>query len=114
MFSKREHIINKAVKATFSAFKSSTPKISMHLFYGLFDESPEKLVIWYLFETYADLETAKTSGLCAEIEKGTIHNLLSGGYPAEAFETSEKVKVCFTTQEDVDKKADGDYRLYFQ
>ena len=114
MFSKRERIIKKAVKATASVFKAKKPKISIHLFYGLFDKSPEKLVIWYLFETCADLETAKSVGLCTEIEKETIHNLISGGYPAEAFETAEKVKVCFTTQEDVDKKADGDYRLYFQ
>ena len=114
MFSKRERIIKKAVKATASVFKDRSPEIVMHLYYGAVDISPSNLVVWYVFQTDADLETAKASGLCAEIEKETIGNLVSNGYPEEALKTEGKSTVCFTTQEDVDRKTDGDYRLYFQ
>ncbi len=114
MFSKRERIIKKSVKAAAAAFKNRTPKIIIHLFYGAVDISPRNLVVWYVFEKDVDLEAAKASGLCAEIKKETINNLISNGYPQEALKTDEKETVFFTTQEDVDRKADGDYRLYFQ
>ena len=114
MLSKREHIIKKAVKVTVSAFKDRTPEFIMHLFYGAVDISPRNLVVWYVFETDSDLKSAKASGLCDEITKETVNNLILNGYPEDALKTEGKSTVCFTTQEDVDRKADGDYRLYFQ
>ena len=140
--SKRRRIIRKAVLKTVKAFDGSKPRIAEHLFYGAVDLDPRNLVVWYLFETDADLENARACGLCEDITKATVRNLLSLGYPAEGFEfghldipvekivvegvseeeaalflqrmANRKAEVCFTTKEDIDKKANGDYHLYFQ
>ena len=140
LFSKRNRIIKKAVKKTVSDFADRTPKIVEHFFYGAFDIAPQNLVIWYLFETDAQLDSAKSSGYCDDLEKATIRNLIDLGYPQEAFEvtnmgvpnitfcggtdeeqqsilhslTYRKVTISFTTQEDINNKANGDYHLYFQ
>lgn len=142
MFLKRKCLIKKAIKETVATFAERTPKIYNHFFYGKFDIDPRNLVVWYLFETDAELVSAKLSGLCAELKEDTIKNLISFGYPKEAFEPAEtafsadtivvhegseediqklfdslkniNAKVSFTTQEDIDKKANGDFHLYFQ
>ena len=140
LFSKRNRIIKKAIKKTVSEFADRTPKIYEHFFYGAFDIAPQYLVVWYLFRTDAELEIAKSSGYCDELEKATIHNLTDLGYPQEAFEitnmgtpnitfyggtdeeqqnimhslTYRKATISFTTQEDINNKANGDYRMYFQ
>ena len=141
-FSKRKRIIKKTVVNTVKAFTDRTPEIYNNFFYGEFDSDPKKLVICYLFETDAELKYAEISGFCDELEKLTIENLISSGYPKNAFEDTKteslekviavksgaeediqrvfdllenkKAKVAFTTQEDIDKKANGDYHLYFQ
>ncbi len=139
-FSKRNRIIKKAVKKTVSDFADRTPKIYEHFFYGAFDIAPQYLVVWYLFQTDAELETAKSSGYCDDLEKATISNLIDLGYPQEAFEitnmgtpnitfcggteeyqqnilhslTYSKAMISFTTKEDIDNKANGDYHVYFQ
>ena len=139
-FSKRNRIIKKAVKKTVSDFADRTPKIYEHFFYGAFDIAPQYLAVWYLFKTDAELETAKASGYCDDLEKATISNLIDLGYPQEAFEitsmdtpnitfcggteedqqnilhslTYRKAMISFTTKEDIDNKANGDYRMYFQ
>ena len=124
-----------------SAFENCTPKISGHFFYGSIDISPNNLVIWYLFNTNDGLALAKENGLCNSLISQTIQNLLDEGYPKEAFETTEmqvaekityanemqeqidnimksllnkKVKISFTTEQDIDEKANGDYHSYFQ
>ncbi len=145
LFSRRKRIIKKAVENTVKAFSARTPKIFEHFFYGAFDIAPQNLVVWYLFETDKELEIAKSSGFCAELKELTIRNLISLGYPKEAFDTTKtavtdfnddkikfqggseedkqrifnalfnrKAMVSFTTREDIDRKANGDYRLYFQ
>lgn len=137
--SKRKRIIKKAVKKTVAEFLDSTPKIYSHLFYGAVDIAPQNLVIWYLFETDAELECAKTTGFCDDLERTTIKNLIDLGYPKEAFEitdmgtpditfcngtkeeqdnilqllTYRKASISFTTKEDIDNKADGNYYYYF-
>ena len=139
-FSKRRKIIEKAVEKTVAAFVDKSPKIYQHFFYGAFDIKPQNLVVWYLFETDAELESAKSSGYCDELEKATIQNLIALGYPQEAFEitnmgtpnitfcnvtkadqqnilhslTYRKAMISFTTKEDIDNKANGDYHVYFQ
>ena len=138
----RNRIIEKAVEKTVQQFSNSTPCISKHFFYGAVDIGPENLVVWYLFEKDSELETAKNNGLCKEVEETTIHNLIEFGYPKEAFcekevelspkitfanstdkitmnkiiysLTHRKAKIAFTTEEDIDNKANGDYHLYFQ
>ncbi|MBR4057041.1 MAG: hypothetical protein IKK00_02750 [Oscillospiraceae bacterium] len=138
-FSRRKRIIKKAVEKTVEDFSDRTPKIYQHFFYGAFDIEPQHLVVWYLFETDAELEAAKTSGYCVELERATIHNLIALGYPKGAFEltnmgapkitfcggteedqknilhalTYSKANISFTTKEDIDNKANGDYYLYF-
>lgn len=144
-FSKRKRIIKKAVEKTVKALGSRTPKIFEHFFYGAFDIALQNLVIWYLFETDEELEKAKASGFCAEIKELTVKNLISSGYPKDAFGTEKtavtdfnddtiitdgvnegdaqkifgaladrKAMVSFVTKEDIDRKTNGDYRLYFQ
>lgn len=113
LFSKLNRIIKKAVKNTVSAFEGRQPEIFHSLFYGGVDINPKNLVVWYLFETDKDLETAKANGLCDEIVKSTLDNLLSFGYPPEVFELGQ-THVSFASQEDIDKKANGDFHLYFQ
>ena len=137
---RRNRIIDKAVKKTVADFSGRSPQIYQHFYYGAFDEAPQYLVIWYLFETDAQLESAKETGLCDALEKTTIKNLLDFGYPKEAFEitnlgpapkitfrggteeeqnyilhsiTHRKAMVSFTTKEDIDRKANGNYYLYF-
>jgi hypothetical protein len=136
---KRNRIIKKAVKKTIVDFSNRTPKIYQHFFYGAFDIAPQHLVVWYLFETDDELESAKETGFCDELVMATIENLINFGYPKEAFEitymgtpnmtilggtkeeqenllhslTYRKAIVSFTTKEDIDNKANGDYYLYF-
>ncbi len=140
LFSKRYRIVKKAVAKTVSTFADRTPKIYQHFFYGAFDIEPQYLVVWYLFETDAELEVAKSSGYCDELETITIETLLRLGYPKEAFEltkmespnitfcggseeehqkildllTYRKAMISFTTKEDIDRTTNGDYHLYFQ
>lgn len=144
MFEKycRNKIIKNAVEKTVVQFSNAVPHISKHFFYGAVDIEPENLVIWYLFETDSELEQAKQNSLCDKLKKTTINNLIEMGYPKEAFcekelelspkvtfadGTEEKIKnsiiyslahrkakIAFTTEEDIDKKANGDYHLYFQ
>ena len=136
-----ERKIKKAVNKTIKEFENCTPKISGHFFYGSIDISPNSLVIWYLFNTNNDLALAKENGLCDSLILQTTQKLFDEGYPKEAFETTEKqavkkttyanemqkqidnimesllynkVKISFTTEQDIDEKADGDYHSYFQ
>ena len=142
-FSKKarlNRIIKKGVEKTVAEFADRTPSIYEHFFYGAFELAPQNLVIWYLFETDAELESAKSSGYCDELQNATIINLIDLGYPKDAFVLTDmcvpditfvggtpgehekimqslihrKAMVSFTTKEDIDNKADGDYRMYFQ
>ena len=54
---------------------------------------------------------------CDEIRTLTFDNLIYLGYPEKAFvqdDNGKTASVCFASQEDVERKADGEYRLYFQ
>ena len=114
---------------TVLAFSHRTPKIFAHFFFGAVDVGPQNLAVWYLFKTDAELEAASASGLCDELRERTMQNLISLGYPQEAFDpgqaglptekntfqsclaeetpslTGRKATVSFTTKEDIDDKA---------
>lgn len=134
-------VIKKAINQTIAEFKKSYPAIYQYFFYGAVDLAPQNLVVWYLFATDEELQIAHENGLCNKLTEVTIHNLIVAGYPAEAFSETyfplsdkvtfqggatetrndiihsmirRKATVAFTTQEDIDRKAYGDYRLYFQ
>ena len=134
--------IQKALKKTVDEFSNCVPHFVDYFFYGAYDIGPENLVIWFLFETDNDLKNARDSGLCDRITSTVIANLIAEGYPKEAFThitknvTTDRIRVVnatqeqaqsiidaianrqahvsFTTKEDIDKKANGDYHLYFQ
>lgn len=132
--SKRKRIVRKALRRTLAQFRGRTPEIYKHLFYGPVDDAPQFLAVWYIFETDGALETAESTGLCAELQKATVQNLLVLGYPGDALSAdrgqaednldvfNEKLlfdmrrptaRICFTSHENVLRKADGDYKRYF-
>lgn len=141
MITRLNKIIKKALKQTVAEFKGSSPAVYQQFFYGAFDLAPQNLAVWYLFATDKELMAAVENGLCSKLTEATIHNLIAAGYPAEAFSetvfplsgkialqggtteeindviyslTHRKAKVAFTTEEDIDRKTNGDYHLYFQ
>lgn len=138
---KRDKRIIKAIEKTVADFHGSIPAIYQHFFFGAYHIAPQYLAIWYLFKTDKELQTAKENGLCEQLIEATITNLVSAGYPAEAFSApyvppnakipfenaaSEQEKsmmdklfrqtagIYFTTKEAIDREAHGDYHLYFQ
>ena len=138
---KLNKIIKKALKQTVTEFNGVYPAIYDHFFYGAVDLAPQNLAVWYLFQTDKELQEANENGLCSKLTEATVKNLIAEGYPNEAFSETEftlngeitlhgvtteeikdviytlthsKAKIAFTTREDIDRKANGDYHLYFQ
>ena len=124
---KLNKIIKKSVDATLLQIENDSPRIFKHCYYGAFWVSPGSLVIWYIFKTDAEWEEAKENGLTNQLKLLTFHNLMSFGYPLMAIPSKfipenkrdkessrgKKVFVAFTSDEDVQNKAGGDYHVYF-
>ena len=134
--------IKKGLEKTASEFSECTPRIVDCFYYGAYDIRPQHLVIWFLFETDSDLDEARSSGLCYRITSASVANLISAGYPKESFTRTKNdvntgkirilngteeqtqrlmdaisyscARVSFTSKEDIDRKANGDYHLYFK
>lgn len=133
--------IKKAISETNSLIKDKNPKVVDSFFYGAYDIAPQYLVIWYIFKTNDDLTEANKSGLTKIIAENTTKVMIENGYPKQAFIDTEfpitkkisfaggtkeqqdsllqkisqrKVCISFTTLQDIDEKAGGDHRMYFQ
>jgi hypothetical protein len=136
---KLSRVIRKAIRKTRKEFLSAVPKISTTDYYGAYYITPHALVIWYIFGSIEDEELAKRNGLEGKISTFTRDSLIAGGYPVEAFEDKtvghlktvvqsnenvesveiqepliRKVHISFTSLEDIEIKANGDWRMYFQ
>lgn len=106
-----EAIVKRAVRRVRSHVAARRPPVAEDFFYGAMGIHPRHLVTWYLFETDADHEAARTTGLLRELDERTRAELRAEGYPSEGV---AEMMVSTTTREDIQRTTGGDYRLYFQ
>src|SRR5262249_34747878 len=106
-----DNITNKAVRQVLNAVSAREPSIRKHFFYGASAIHPRHLVTWYIFQTEHDLEAARQNGLTGELDALTRGKLTDAGYPASGVKL---MLVAFTSEEDVQNKAGGNYFLYFK
>jgi hypothetical protein len=104
-------VVKAATQAVASRISKRKPTLFSHFFYGAMGIDPRHLTMWYLFESDAELTDAKSSGLTDSIADLTRDELAARGFPEGAIPL---ICVAFTTQEDIQRVAGGDYRLYFQ
>lgn len=109
--------------------------------YGEYKGNPNLLSILYIFDKEADCEKAKSEKLTDELERATVNELINNGYPKSAFKpqndffaedgnvnggslTSFKcftdemngscVSISFTSNEEIQNKADGNIFLFLK
>ena len=91
-----------------------TPKIIRTYFYGEYGDSPSELSIWYLFKTNDELKCAQHNNLINVYEEITRKMLIIKGYPKGVVLGDGKcVFIGFTSEQDIEETADGDYEKYF-
>lgn len=112
---KMEHKLNKIINISknnvLDKVKNKKPAIFSNYHYGAIWIDPKHLLIWYIFEKDADLEFAEENGLKDELEKLTRAELRVNGYPESAF---GGIQIAFTTDEDIQRKTNGNYYYYFK
>jgi hypothetical protein len=112
---KRQAVLDKIVSgATDRVAKEISacgPPLKHRLFYGASAIHPRHLVTWYIFDTDGELKAAAEIGLTSKIDALTRRELATGGYPEVGIPL---MHVSFTSKEDVDRKAGGNYFLYFK
>jgi hypothetical protein len=106
-----EAIVKRAVGRVLAHVAARQPPVVEHFFYGAMGIHPRHLVTWYLFETDADQEAARATGLLDELDARTRAELEAEGFPPEGV---AEMMVATTTREDIQRTTGGDYRLYFQ
>ena len=106
-----DKIASRAIDSVASAIASRDPPVRKRLFYGASAINPRHLVTWYIFDTDAELERAKLIGLTLDIDSMTRRELNVCGYPAKGVPL---MHVAFTSMEDIEKKAGGNFYLYFK
>jgi len=104
-------IVQSAMKRVLSAIADRTPTVTAHFCYGAIGIHPRHLVTWYLFDTDADWQVARESGLVADIERLTKAELAGGGYPEPGL---DGLMVSFTSDEEIQRVTGGDYWVYFK
>ncbi|MGE0744258.1 MAG: hypothetical protein AB7K86_03375 [Rhodospirillales bacterium] len=100
-----------AIAAASAAVAHRKPAIAEFFSYGATSIHGRYLTPWFLFRTDAELAAARANGLAAEIERRVRDELLARGWPAG------EMPACaanFTTQEDIQRRAGGDYWKYFR
>ncbi len=106
-----DSIVKSAIMEVLNSVAERNPQIVKHFSYGASALHPRHLVTWYIFRTDADLEEARGSGLTADLDSLTRAELTSCGYPSSG---AGAMYVSFTSEEDVNNKAGGNYWLYFK
>ena len=106
-----DEIARSAMTRVLDAVAAREPSVRRHLFYGASAIHPMHLVTWYIFRTDHDLETARQNGLTSDLDALTRAELISRGYPARG---AQVMHVSFTSEEDVQNKAGGNYLAYFK
>jgi hypothetical protein len=106
-----EAIVEDAAQRVMTSVARAEPAVVHHLFYGSMGVDPERLVVWYVFETDAAQETAEESGLLANLDKRTRCALRTHDYPTPAV---DRIAVRFTSLEDIEREAGGNWWQYFK
>ena len=111
---RRQAALDKLVAASIDQVLHSvagrTPPIKKHLFWGASATHPRHLLVAYIFESDADLLTAESNGLSADLDTFTRRELVRSDYPDEGIPL---VHVTFASNEDMLRKAGGNAYVYF-
>jgi hypothetical protein len=100
-----------AMKTVANKLDGNGPQLHTHLFYGETAIDPCNLVAWYVFKSDNCVTEAKRNGLAHRMVGLTRKELIRNGYPMKAV---AKIKISFTSDEDIQNKTDGNYWRYFQ
>lgn len=106
-----DKIVKAAMEEVLRGVAAREPRIRKHLFYGASAIHPRHLVTWYIFQTDRDLDVARQNGLTSDLDPLTRAALTDCGYPKKGVPL---IQVAFTSEEDVQNKAGGNYYLYFK
>ena len=106
-----DEIAKAAMTRVLDTLSGRDPSVRKHFFYGASAIHPRHLVTWYIFQTDRDLEKARQSGLTSDLDTLTRAELTKGRYPTEGVQL---MHVAFTSEEDVQNKAAGNYYVYFK
>jgi len=104
-------LAREAMTAAAEAVAHRSPRIAEHFSYGATAIHGKYLTPWFLFRTDAELAAAQANGLAAEIERRVRAELLARGWPAGEMPQDA---AHFATQEDIQRRAGGDYWTYFK
>ena len=106
-----DSIVSAAMDRVLAAIVGRQPAVSSHFSYGSSAIHHRHLVIWYLFRTDAEWETAKQNGLISDMERMTRAELVLGGYTPEG---AQQMMVSFTSNEYIQRETRGDHWAYFK
>ncbi len=136
-----DKIIKKSLKNIENNYKHVSPKIMSSFYYGEYKNSPNLLSILYIFDKETDCDKAKSKKLTDEIECATVNELINNGYSKYAFKPKNDffteddkvsdglltaieffademnrrcVNISFTSNEEIQNKADGNIFLFLQ